>query len=54
MSGARAVRPEDVLPDEVDVGTMNGVSVRKGFIARSWRTSSCSRVWIRPTPATRR
>jgi hypothetical protein len=32
MSGARAVRPEDVLPDEVDVGTMNGVSVRKGTI----------------------
>jgi hypothetical protein len=32
MSEARAVRPEDVLPDEVDVGTMNGVSVRKGTI----------------------
>jgi len=32
MSEARAVRPEDVLPDEVDVGTLNGVSVRKGSI----------------------
>jgi len=32
MREARAVRPEDVLPDELDVGTMNGVSVRKGSI----------------------
>ena len=32
MSEVRAVRPLDVLPDDLDVGIMNGVSVRKGTI----------------------
>jgi len=32
MSEVGAVRPSDVLPDDLDVGIMNGVSVRKGTI----------------------
>ena len=32
MSEVRTVRPSDVLPDDLDVGIMNGVSVRKGTI----------------------
>ncbi|WNV85906.1 hypothetical protein [Umezawaea sp. Da 62-37] len=27
------VRPEDVLPDDVDSGVLNGVEVRKGSVA---------------------
>jgi hypothetical protein len=33
MTGEPVVRPEDVLPDEVDRASMNGVDVRKGTVA---------------------
>jgi hypothetical protein len=33
MSEPRAVRPEDVLADEVNSATLNGTEVRKGSIA---------------------
>jgi hypothetical protein len=33
MSAPRAVRPEDVLADEVNSATLNGTEVRKGSIA---------------------
>jgi hypothetical protein len=31
MSDSKVVRPEDALPDGVDLGVMSGVHVRKGF-----------------------
>jgi hypothetical protein len=33
MSDPRAVRPEDVLADDVDSATLNGTEVRKGSVA---------------------
>jgi len=33
MSEPRAVRPEDVLADEVNSATLNGTEVRKGSVA---------------------
>ncbi|XVV16068.1 hypothetical protein ACQP2X_17455 [Actinoplanes sp. CA-131856] len=33
MTSQNIVKPEDMLPDNVDVGTWKGVEVRKGTIA---------------------
>lgn len=33
MSEHKPVRPEDVLPDGIDSGVLNGVQVRKGSVA---------------------
>ncbi|XVU28938.1 hypothetical protein ACQPZJ_18325 [Actinoplanes sp. CA-054009] len=33
MTDQNVVKPEDMLPDNVDVGTWKGVEVRKGTIA---------------------